>query len=300
MLSMSARNLRIWFQAFRPFTYTASMTPVFLAAALVPYLDADARWSLLPLIVIASFCIHAGTNLVSDYHDFLKGVDRPDSFGGSRVLVDRLLRPRQVLLAGLLMFVLTGIIGLFFIRQRGLGILLIGVAGMIGGFFYNATKKWGVNDLAVFLLMGPLMTIGAFFVLTGRYAHTVLWVSLPVGCLVAAILSANNLRDIVTDTQAGIRSTAILLGHRLARWEYSGLTAGAFVVTLALIVARILPLWSFLTFLVFPLAILNIKAALKNPIGQPQQILSLDVKTAKLHLLFGILLMVSLLLESVR
>lgn len=297
---MTAKKFRIWFQAFRPFTYTASMTPVFLAAALVPYLGAAACWSLLPLIAIASFCIHAGTNLVSDYHDFLKGVDRPDSFGGSRVLVDRLLLPRQVLLAGLLMFVLTGAIGLFFIWQRGLGILLIGVAGMIGGFFYNAMKKWGVNDLAVFLLMGPLMVVGAYFVLTGRYRVEVLWASMPVGCLVAAILSANNLRDIVTDTQAGIRSTAILLGHRLARWEYSALTGGAFVVTLALIVAKILPLWSFLTFLLLPLAILNIRAALKNPLGRPEHIISLDVKTAKLHLLFGILLIVSLLLESAR
>ncbi|MCE5187015.1 MAG: 1,4-dihydroxy-2-naphthoate octaprenyltransferase [Planctomycetaceae bacterium] len=293
-------KLRIWVQALRPFSYTASMTPVFLGAALVVFLQEQARWILMPLVVIASFAIHAGTNLISDYYDYKKGVDRPGTYGGSRVLVEGLLRPSQVFIAGLLMFALSALLGLIFIWQRGIGILLIGLAGMIGGLFYTVSKRFGLGDLAVFILMGPLMTIGAFFVLTGDYSHYVPLVSLPIACHVAAILSANNLRDISSDRTARVRTAATILGHFLARWEYSILVGGAFVIVLALIIRRVLPAWSFLTWLCLPLALSNIKAALSNASDRPDLIISLDVRTAKLHLAFGVLLIISLLLGAIR
>jgi 1,4-dihydroxy-2-naphthoate octaprenyltransferase len=126
----------------------------------------------------------------------------------------------------------------------------------------------------------------------------VLLISLPVGCLVAAILSGNNLRDILHDTQAGIRSTATVLGHRYARFEYSGFVAAAYVITVGMIVFGILPLWSLLTLLTIPAAIKTIQAALKSNVQTPSQIAMLDVQTAQLHLPFGILLMISVLLGA--
>ncbi|MBL7215260.1 MAG: 1,4-dihydroxy-2-naphthoate octaprenyltransferase [Phycisphaerae bacterium] len=294
-------QLCIWIQAARPFSFTASMTPVFLGAVLVPYFQQSARWTLFPLIVAASLLIHAATNLVSEYFDYQKGVDRPDTHGGSRVLVDKLLLPKQVLIGGIILFAVTACIGLVFITIHGWPILLLGLIGMAGGFFYTAVpvgyKYLGLGDLCVFLLMGPLMVIGSFYVLTGSYHTYVLLISLPVGCLVAAILSGNNLRDILHDTQAGINSTATLLGHRWARLEYSGLVIAAYVVTGAMIAFGILPLWSLLTLLTIPTAVKNIKITLKSQTGRPQNIATLDVKTAQLHLVFGILLMVSILLR---
>ena len=289
----SLRRWRVWVQAARPFSFTASMTPVFLGAALAPFFQQSARWWLLPLIVIASLMIHAATNLVNEYYDYQKGVDRPGSYGGSRVLVEHLLLPQHVLWGGIVLFGLTACIGLVFIAIYGWPILVLGLVGMLGGFFYTAApvgyKYLGLGDVLVFILMGPLMVIGSFYVLTGAYRHEVLLVSLPVGCLVAAILSANNLRDILHDTHAGIRSTASVLGHRRAKWEYSGLVIGAYVSTGAMIAFGILPWWSLLTLAAAPLAVKNIKAALKSRIDRPEQIATLDVQTAKLHLLFGVL-----------
>ena len=290
---------RIWFQAVRPLTFTASMVPVFLGAALVPFLHETARWELLPLVVIASLFIHAATNLVNEYYDFKKGVDRPDTFGDSRVLVEGMLLPKQVFLSSLLLFFLTACIGMVFIAIYGWPILLLGGIGIAGGFFYSAApvgyKYLGLGDVCVFILMGPLMVIGSFYVLSGVYDTDALLISLPVGCLVAAILSANNLRDIKHDTEAGIRSTAILLGHRWARKEYSALVAGAYVTTLGLMVFHALPWWSLMTWLTVPSAFKNMKAALQSRIENPEQIATLDLSTAKLHLLFGVLLITSVL-----
>lgn len=291
-------KFQIWVRAARPFSFTASMMPVLLGAALTVYLEQSARWELLPLIMMASLAIHAGTNMVSEYFDYCKGVDRPETRGGSRVIIEKLLSPKEVLAGGLALFAVTAAIGLFFIWQRGIAILVIGAIGMVGGLFYSASKRTGLGDLAVFILMGPLMVIGAFFVLTGDYSHYVLLISLPVGCLVAAILSGNNLRDIPSDRQARILTTATLLGHRAARWEYSGLVLGAFIISLALMGLRILPAWSLLTLAALVPAVKNVKAALRNRPEAPEQIAALDVQTAQLHLLFSVLLIASLLLGA--
>lgn len=289
----------IWLQAFRPFSYTASIIPVFLGAALA-FGKTETQWLLLPFVLAASLAIHAGTNLTNEYFDFLKGVDRPDTRGGSRVLPEGLLLPGAVLIAGLICFALTALLGLWFVWLRGWPILLLGLVGMAGGFFYTGfpffLKYRGLGDPIVFVLMGPLMVIGSFYVLTGTYSHSVLRVSLPVGCLVAAILSANNLRDIEDDTKAGIQTTACLLGFRLAKLEYAALVLAAFGITAALILLNILPPLSLLVLLTVPLAVRNVRSVLTS--RDSQSIEALDRKTAALHLTFGILLILSIVLNK--
>lgn len=295
-------SAKAWVQVFRPFSYTASVIPVLLGAALAVYMEQSAQWGLFPLVVLASVLLQAGTNLVNEFFDYKKGVDRPETYGSSRVLVEKLLDPRHVLAVGIGCFAMTAAIGLIFIALCGWPIFVIGVIGLLGGFFYTAApvayKYWGLGDLFVFCLMGPLMVIGSFFVLTGGYHLHVLLISLPVGFLVAAILSGNNLRDIFHDTQANIRTVSTILGHRRARWEYAGLILAAYVATLTMIGFQVLPLWSLLTLLTIPAAVKNIKTAMASPVDKPQTIVMLDAKTAQLHLPFGLLLIISVILGA--
>jgi 1,4-dihydroxy-2-naphthoate octaprenyltransferase len=241
--------------------------------------------------------------LVSEYFDFRKGVDRPETFGSSRVLVDGLLTPRQVLLGGLAAFAATAAIGLVFVAVHGWPILLLGLIGIAGGFFYTGTpvafKYLGLGDLYVFLLMGPLMVIGSFFVLTGQWAAEAVWVSLPVGFITAAILSANNLRDIAHDTKASVKTTAGRLGHRWARLEYSGLVVLTYAMIPILMAAKFLPLWSLLTFLTLKPAIGMISSALRSHPETPDEIATLDVQTAQTHLMFSVLLIISVILGTI-
>lgn len=296
---MNRSQLSVWLQAFRLFSYTASIIPVFLGAALASG-RTETQWLLLPFVLAASLSIHAGTNLINEYFDFLKGVDRPDTRGGSRVLPEGLLAPGAVLKAGFICFVLTALLGCWFVWLRGWPMFLLGLVGMAGGFFYTGfpffLKYRGFGDPMVFVMMGPLMVIGSFYVLTGTYSHSVLWVSLPVGCLVTAILTANNLRDIEDDTKAGIQTTACVLGSRLATIEYAALVLAAFGITAVLIILNILPALSLLVLLTAPLAVRNLRSVLTA--RHCRQIETLDRQTAALHLTFGILLILSLLLNK--
>lgn len=294
---------RVWVQAARPFSWTASMVPVFLGAALAFGFEGDVRWGLFPLVILASLLIHAGTNLVNDYYDFRKGVDRVDSFGSSRVLVDGLLTPGQVLIGGLGAFAATAAIGLVFVAIHGWPILALGLVGLGAGFFYTAApvqyKYFGLGDASVFLMMGPLMVAGSFLVLTGRWSWEAIAVALPVGSLVASILSGNNLRDMAHDAAAGVKTTAGVLGRRRARVEYAGLVVSAYVVALILVITKVLPVWSLLVFLTEPLARRNVRRVLDNDCENAGELADIDVRSAQVHLAFGGLLIVSVVLGAI-
>ena len=89
-----------------------------LGAALAAW---DGKFNLLifGLVLVGSVAIHAGTNLINDYYDWRKGTDTAESLGPNRPLKEKLVTPRQVLIAGLLCFALGGGIGLYLVADRG-------------------------------------------------------------------------------------------------------------------------------------------------------------------------------------
>ncbi|MCP4589696.1 MAG: prenyltransferase, partial [bacterium] len=210
--------------------------------------------------------------------------------------------PWQVFVGGLVAFAIACGIGLLFIALRGWPIMGLGVLGLLGGFFYTARpvgyKYIALGDALVFMLMGPLMVIGTYFVLTDSYSHSVLIASLPVGCLVAAILHANNMRDIQHDRDAQVRTVANLLGHDLSRLEYYILVGGAYVAVLGMIVGGLVSPWGLLVFATAPLAAKNFRRVVRSQPQQPETIATLDVQTAQLHLAFGLLFSLAILLGA--
>jgi 1,4-dihydroxy-2-naphthoate octaprenyltransferase len=158
-----------------------------------------------------------------------------------------------------------------------------------------------LGDILVFILMGPLMVIGSYFALTGSFSPTVLYASLPVGCLVAAILHANNLRDITHDARANIKTMAMVLGVPAAKAIYVGLVAGAYLVVLVMVLAKLVTPLALAVLLTLPLALRNVKAVLASVPGNPESIAMGDVMSAQLHLafcaLFGIAILVGTFLK---
>ena len=294
-------KLKIWLQAARVFSLPAAVIPVTLGAALAYNSGQPSAWFLFPLVLICSLLLQAATNLVSDYYDYINNVDKDYTFGSSKVIAQKLLTPKQVLFAGLASFALCAALAIIMLYYRGLPLLIIGLIGIIGGLFYTAKpigyKYYALGDLAVFILMGPLMVLGSFFVITGEISLAPILASAPVAFLVTAILAANNLRDIKHDSDARIKTMAILLGHRFAAYYYCFLLIAAYASILLLISSQILSPWTSLVFLTAPLAIRNIKFALSSRVDDPQMIATLDILTAQLHLVFGLILIIAAVLS---
>src|SRR5205085_8111938 len=152
----------IYFQAVRAFSFPASMIPCVLGAMFALLLGANTIWWLLPFIMISLILLHAGSNVISDYDDFRKGVDAKGTLGGSGVLVNNLLKPAQMFRFGIILFSLAVIFGLPIIYSRGLLVLWLGIIGILGGFFYTGKpigyKYVALGDVFIFLLYGPAIT----------------------------------------------------------------------------------------------------------------------------------------------
>jgi 1,4-dihydroxy-2-naphthoate octaprenyltransferase len=78
--------------------------------------------------------------------------------------------------------------------------------------------------------------------------------SIPVGCLVAAILVVNNLRDIDTDRAAGKRTLAVRMGPEATRREYAALLALAYACPVVVWGLGLASLGALLTWVTAPVA----------------------------------------------
>ena len=299
----------LWLKAARPFSFTASATPILLGTALAFYQTGSIDIIMFLAALFGGVLLHAGTNLVSDYYDFKKGVDREDTYGGSRILVEKTMTPKDVLAGGIAAFGLAFLIGIFLVIMHGLPIVMFGLAGIAGGYFYTAGpvgyKYRALGEFLVFALMGPLMVWGAHFVQVGQLQWMVqvgnvqlapLLISLPVGILVAAILFANNLRDIEDDNESGYHTQASLLGRKRARIVYGSLLFGAYAVIGALVAFRLIPVWALLVLISIPAALKVNKIIQESLSHERGHLAMVDVMTAQLHFQFGILLTIGVVI----
>jgi 1,4-dihydroxy-2-naphthoate octaprenyltransferase len=145
--------------------------------------------------------------------------------------------------------------------------------------------------------MGPLMVVGSYFAITGAWSVPALVLSIPVGCLVAAILHGNEWRDIGEDTRAGIATLSSQVGKELAHYGYLGLTLGAYIVLGLAVAAGWLPATTLVAILSLPYLVVVLRAAELGATGQARAIAMIDLETARLHMVFGALLVAGVLLS---
>ncbi len=77
----------------------------------------------------------------------------------------------------------------------------------------------------MFVFFGLMATLGTLYTQAGELSWFGLLGAVGVGALASAILVANNLRDIPTDTEHGKRTLAVRLGDPRTRLLYAGLVA---------------------------------------------------------------------------
>jgi len=292
------RLLGVWWRAVRPFSFTASVTPVLVGSA-VAYHDGLFDLVRFGVTLVASVAIHAATNLINDYYDHLRGVDTAESIGPSGVIQQGLLAPRAVLLGGLVLFALGGLLGLWLVAVVGWPILAIGAASVLAGYAYTGGPLplgyIGLGDLTVFLFMGVVIVVGAYYVQAGTVSVAAVWASLPIAALVAAILVVNNLRDIEDDRAKGKRTLATFIGERATRLEVLFLLALAYLSVLAGVALRVLPPYTLIVFLTLRQA-----AAIWRVVRANSDALTLTRggvrATARLHQQLGLLLAIAFLI----
>ncbi|MEE2743657.1 MAG: 1,4-dihydroxy-2-naphthoate octaprenyltransferase [Bdellovibrionota bacterium] len=210
-----------WFLATRPKTLFASMGPVFLGLFLCLHTGKDLSPIIAFLTISSALLMQIGTNLVNDYFDFKTGVDSNNRLGPKRVTSEGLLSPKQVQTGYQLCFFLAFLFGVYLMYTGGTPIIIIGLLSLLTAYIYTGgpfpLSHHGLGEITALIFFGPLAVWGTFFLQTNKLDIFPLLVGMGPGLIAAALMSINNLRDIVSDKKAGKKTLAVLLGEKRAR-----------------------------------------------------------------------------------
>jgi len=299
--NMLGRRLAGAWEVVRPFSFTASLLPVSVGGA-IALGQGRMHWPLFVAALLGALGLHIGTNVTNEIYDVRHGIDSITSPRMSMAILKGRISERGAFIVAWSGFILALLMGIFLTLHRGWPIVLLGLIGFIGGYFYTAPpfqyKYRALGLPLVFLLMGPLMVVGAYYAVTGTFDASLLVVSLPVGLLVTAILHGNEWRDVAEDTRHGFTTFSAQVGRDAAHWVYVMLVLGAYVAVGLAVMVGALPKLALLTLLSLPLLAWILRDAERGAEGHLRAIAMIDLMTARLHGAFGLLLLVGLVAGS--
>jgi 1,4-dihydroxy-2-naphthoate polyprenyltransferase len=215
-------DAREWLAGTRPRTLPAAVVPVLIGSGVAAGYG-EFSWWRAALALAVALALQVGVNYANDYSDGVRGSDAK-RVGPVRLVAAELARPRQVMAAAFGCFFVAGAAGLALAAVVSWWLLAAGVACIAAAWFYTGGPRpygyIGLGEVFVFVFFGVVAVVGTAYVEMLRFSWLGLAASVPAGLLACALLMINNLRDIRTDTLAGKRTLAVLLGDARSRVAY--------------------------------------------------------------------------------
>lgn len=280
--------------ALRPWSFTASFTPVALGSTLAYKSTGDFSFVSFVIACLTALSIHAAGNLVNTYYDFIQGIDTKSS--DDRTLVDMILSPQDVARLGAI-FYLFGCIGFLILtlttsaRMEHLALVYFG--GLSSSFLYTGgfgLKYIALGDILIIFTFGPLSVLFAYLSQCGHLSLVPMLYAIPLALNTEAILHSNNVRDMDSDHRAGIVTLAILLGKTGSYLLFTALLFIPFIIIA--VMGMNISKWIFLPLLCIFQAFNLEREYMKGNL----QRLPHDI--AKLNLLMGILFILGIALAD--
>ena len=279
-----------WILGARPRTLPAAIAPVVVASALV---GTDFNWFRAALALKVAVWLQIGVNFANDYSDGIKGTDE-DRVGPIRLVGSGLASAKSVKAAAFISFGIASIAGAWLAFLTSPLLIAVGILSIAAAWGYTGGKNpygyRGLGELSVFLFFGVIATMGTYYAQTEQITLLSFIVSIPMGALSCAILAINNLRDRPKDELVGKLTVAVRIGDRKARAMYVALLALAHIAAIATLIPATL-----LTLLAFPITLSISKQVLSGISGK--ELIPVLGKTAKLQMIFSILLAVGLWID---
>jgi 1,4-dihydroxy-2-naphthoate octaprenyltransferase len=276
---------REWLAGTRPRTLPAAVVPVLIGSGVAFGYGRFSWWRALLALVVA-LALQVGVNFANDYSDGVRGSDEL-RVGPVRLVAAGLAPPRQVLAAAFGCFFVAGAAGLALAAVTSWWLVAVGAACIAAAWFYTGGPRpygySGLGEVFVFAFFGVVAVAGTAYVQMSTLNWLGLAASVPAGLLACALLMVNNLRDIRTDTLAGKRTLAVMLGDARSRTAYVLTLLLPFGIAALLAFFRPLTL---ITALALPLARLPVRSVRAGASG-PALIKALG-ETGRLQLAFGI------------
>lgn len=247
-----------WLLATRASVFSMTLTSAAIGGLLAASRDTF-HW--LPFVLAAAGLVlsHAVNNMMNDLLDFESGVDTPDYARAQYAphpLLSGLVSRRTLIGAIILTNVLAAAIAACLVLLRGWPVVAFAVSGFLISFFYVAPplrlKHHGLGEPAVFLVWGPLMIGGTYFVTAGTVDSRVFLASVPYALLVTSVLIGKHLDKYEQDRAKGIRTLVVLLGTRTSLALNRALLVGFYAAVLLAVLFGVLGVWTLAVALSLP------------------------------------------------
>jgi 1,4-dihydroxy-2-naphthoate octaprenyltransferase len=208
---------------------------------LMAWRDGTFQWDLWLATVLGLMFAHATNNLLNDYTDSRRGIDKDNYYRnqyGVHVLEDGLMSQAQFwrylgVTAGVAL-----LLGGWLISQRsGLTLNLMAAGAFFVLFYTWPLKYYGLGEPAVLLVWGPLMVGGSHYVLSGYWSWEVTWLSLLFALGPTTVLFGKHTDKLEADQAKGVNTLPVILGEKHSRYCVMGMIAAQYVLSLALVLA---------------------------------------------------------------
>jgi 1,4-dihydroxy-2-naphthoate octaprenyltransferase len=223
---------------------------------------AEANWLFFALAMLGLVLAHAANNMINDWFDLAGGVDSTSYVRGQYAphpILSGLISKGGLIAAIAAVNAIDLAILVYLGAERGPLVWVFALAGLFISVFYVAPplklKHHGFGEPGVFLVWGPLMIAGTYFVTTGAAPGWVFAASLPYALLVTVVLFGKHIDKLEADAAKGIHTLPVILGDAQARWVAQALVASFFVVMAILVLAGTLGVWTLATFAAIPRAL---------------------------------------------
>jgi 1,4-dihydroxy-2-naphthoate polyprenyltransferase len=228
-----------WVQGARPRTLPAAVSPVLAGTGVAAYAGGAVWWKAL-LALVVSLALQVAVNYANDYSDGIRGTDDA-RVGPMRLVGSGVAAPGAVKRAAFLAFGVAGVAGLVLAATTAWWLVAVGLVSVLAAWYYTGGSKpygyLGLGEVMVFVFFGLVAVVGTTYVQTETFELPALYAAIGVGALACAILVANNLRDIPTDTETGKRTLAVMLGADRTRALYLLLVVAAAAAVVAVAVS---------------------------------------------------------------
>ena len=300
-------SARAWILGARPYSLPAAAAPVVVGVAWAWHAQGSVQ--LLPAVLCLLFALvmQVDANLINDYVDFLRGTDRPDRVGPSRMFAQGLITAPAMRRGIVLITVVGLLIGLPLIRYGGVELIAVGLLCSAACFLYSTFFSYrALGDVLVVLFFGlvpvyytalcagqpdyalALRTSLLFPSPLIRPSAGALWLGLAMGLATDCLLLVNNHRDRRQDPLTGKRTLVVLLGAR----------SGVVLYALCGLVAALIPVcvyWPTCVGMIIYL-VLHLRTLRRLRSGEGTALNPLLGATSRNMLLFALLLAGSLVL----
>ena len=199
------------------------------------------QWDLWLATVLGLMFAHATNNLLNDYTDSRRGIDKDNYYRnqyGVHVLEDGLMSENQFWrYVGVTAGVALALGGWLIYQRSGLTIDLM-LAGAFFVLFYTwPLKYYGMGEPAVLLVWGPLMVGGSYYVLAGQWSGDVTGLSLVFALGPTTVLFGKHTDKLEADKSKGVNTLPVILGETLSRCSVLIMIAAQYLLCCTLVLS---------------------------------------------------------------